>query len=420
MKRLIFAALFLVYANADVLTLRECVEKTISSHPDIKSFVLKDMLSKEELKSQKAFKYPQVEVHAQYDPVKTFTFSRNGRFDSKNDSFWEAGVSVREKLWDFKKTDSKIKAAKISKEISKLSLKDIENLISYKVKSLYLQLIFYKKAIEVRKKDVEAKKAFYERAKALEKRGLKTKADSYRFLAALYKAKDILNSTKNSFLKTKRSLELYMGEKIPDNVDLEENLLLEDEKLSFEDVKNRLLKENLSLKEAQKEIDKSIYLYKSAKAEKYGSLDLSASYSRIDALFEYDSYFAGVFYSVPIFTGGRLNAIKQKAKISQMISKERLESKKRELLDELQSLFLDIDSLNSTIKARLMEAEALKKSAKIVNARYKEGLSTYMEVLDAEALLADSALSVLQARFERKVKEYRIKYLIGMSDEKMD
>jgi len=417
MKRLFITVLFSFSVYADVLTLKECVDKTLSSHPDIRTFALKHSLSKEEQISSSAAKYPQVEIHAQYDPVKTFTLSRNSGFDTKNDSMWEVGVSLKQNLWDFSKTKSRVEASKISKEMAKLTLEDIKRVISYRVKTMYLQLALSLKTIEVRKKDVESKKAFYEQAKALKKQGLKTDADTFRFLAALYKAKDLLNSSKNDFLKVKSSLELYMNEKIPSDVKLEDDILENSEKFSLKELKRRLLSNNISLKEAKKDLKKSSYIYKSVKSEKYGSFDLVGSYSHIDALFEYDSSLVGISYGMPLFTGGKLKAEEQKAKIAKMIAKEKIESKKIELLDELSSLFFDLQSLDWTIKARKMEIEALKKAKNVIEGRYKEGLSTYMEVLDAQALLLAGNLSLLQTEYEKNIKVYKVKYLTGTDNE---
>jgi len=418
MRKFLIVLLILVSeVFSETLTLKECIRKALSSHPNIKSFILKEMLAKENHKSEKSLKYPQIQLHAKYDASRTFILHKLNGFDTQNDSAWEIGATLKQNIWDFSQKENKIKASEISRQIAKLSLKDAKNLIAFKVKTLYLQLIFDKKSIEVRKTDLKAKKSFYEQAKALKKEGLKTDADVFRFSAALYKARSLLDKSENEFLKTKKELELYINEKIPKSVSLEDKILEQKENMQLKDLKKLLLNENLSLKEVEKETQKNIYEYKSAKAQKYGSFDLTASYSRNEALFNYDSSAVGIYYSLPLFTGGKLKAQEEKAKISRMISKEKLESLKLELLNELNSLFLDLKSLNSTIKASLMEIKALKKTKKIIFARYKAGLATYMEVLDSQALLSEGYLSLLKAKYEKSVIISKIKYLTGQENE---
>jgi outer membrane protein TolC len=49
----------------------------------------------------------------------------------------------------------------------------------------------------------------------------------------------------------------------------------------------------------------------------------------------------------------------------------------------------------------------------VLDGRYKEGLSTYIEVLDASSLVLDAKLGLLEAYYEKTLSIDRIDYLKG-------
>jgi len=398
--------------SAQSLSMKECIDKSIQNHPDIKSFKLKVTQSKKSYDASFSDYLPQVNLQAQYNPVQTFALPINGTFATEDDDSWSAGVFLKQKIWDYKKTSSKVEASKYDEDISKLSLKDAQALLVYKVKSLYLQMILQQEAILVRKKDLEAKDAYYEQSKALVEQGLKTKADSSRFLASVYEAKDNLAIAYAFYEKAKVSLSLYMDEEIDNDVELENNLIRQDYNFGF-DLEDIVLHNNYQLKIDSKSIDKNTLLHKSAKASHYGSLDGYASYNHIDSLGDYDSKLIGVSLTIPIYTGGRTSADEQKAQISTQISKQSQASKKLELKEELSSLLIDIKRYNNTILAKKAQINAANESKDVLEARYKEGLTTYIEVLDTISVVLNAQLDLLQTYYSKSMSINQIQYLEG-------
>jgi len=246
-KKLWLVGAFTISIFANTLTMQESIDKTMVNHPDIKSLVLGVKQSKEGYNSAFADYLPQVALQAQYNPVQTFVMPSSGSFHTIDDDGWNAGASLKQKIWDFSKTSSAVNASKLDEDISKLSLEEAKVLLAYKVKSLYKTMVVQKEAVEVRKKDLKTKVAYYEQAKALVKQGLKTEADASRFLSSVYIAKDELSIAKSLYEKAKTSLSLYMGEKIEDSVELEYELLKQ--KYNFdEDTQKEVLDNNYQLK----------------------------------------------------------------------------------------------------------------------------------------------------------------------------
>jgi len=412
-KKLLLVSVFAcVGMFANTLTMQESIDKTLANHPDIKSLLLGVKQSKEAYNSAFADYLPQIALQAQYNPVQTFVMPSNGSFNTIDDDGWNAGASLKQKIWDFSKTSSMVNALKVDEDISKLSLEEAKALMAYKVKSLYKTMIVQREAVEVRKKDLQTKIAYYNQAKALVKQGLKTEADASRFLSSVYVAKDELGVARSLYEKAKISLSLYMGEKIEDDVELEYGLLKQDYDLD-KDTQREVMDNNYQLKIKSQNIDKNMLLYKSTKASHYGSIDAVASYNHFDTLNRYDSRLLGVSLSIPLYSGGRVSANTQKARIGMQIAKEQRTSQLLALKNETNGLLVDIKRYNKTIEAKKAQIASAKNTKNVLEARYKEGLTTYIEVLDAVSVELNAKLGLLQTYYLKSTAIDAIEYLKG-------
>ena len=183
--------------------------------------------------------------------------------------------------------------------------------------------------------------------------------------------------------------------------------------LTPEQLSDDLLLNNTQLKIYEQNIQKSTLLHNSAKASHYGSLDAVASYTYFDTLNAYDASVVGVVLNIPLYTGGSLSAAEQTASIATSSVKEFKNGKLLALQEELEALLIDLKRYENTIIAKKSQLEASVATKELINARYTEGLVTYIEVLDATALELSSELGLLEAYFSRSMAQNRIKYLTG-------
>lgn len=399
--------------NAKDLTLDSCIDKAIASHPDIHRFMLQVEKSQSGIKAAKADFLPKISINGEYDPRKTFALSQNGTFHTIEDDSWQEGITLTQKLWDFSKTSATIKASKIQKSIANLSLREAKALLSYQVAIVYENLQLQKEAIRVRKEDVKAKKAFYKQAKALVKQGLKTNADASRFKASWYSAKESLSITKADFEKARVQLAYYIGEKIPKHVVLEKSFSDNLPALQTQKILKKVLQNNPSLKSLQKNIKKDALLYKATKASHYGSIDAVASYNRQKSLNKYDSKVVGIKVNIPLYSGGKTSALVQQSFLEMQSAKEVYKSKVLALKQEVKTLLVDLKRYHMTIQSKKEQLKSAKETMSILQARYKEGLSTYIEVLDAKAFVLSAKLGLLNARFAQSTILHRLHYLEG-------
>lgn len=412
-KSLLLLSLFFSCAYTQTLSLEQSIEKTLLNNPDIQSFILKTELSQKNYDVTFADNLPQINLQGEYDFSQTYTSSANGTFYTKEKDGWYSGASLKQKIWDFQKTSSKLDSLKIDEDIASLSLEDMKALMAYKIKSLYKLIVVQKEAIEVHKKDLESKKAYYEQAQALVAQGFKTKADSSRFLSAVYFSEENLAIAQASFDKTKKSLSLYMGEKIKDDTTFESDIIKKNYSFEAAFVEDEILSNNSQLKINALNIDKNKLLYKSAKASHYGSIDVVASYNHFDTLNEYNTSTIGVTVVVPLYSGGRIEAETQKARINIQLAKQEQSSKILAIKESLSNLLIDIARYDKTIASKQAQLHWANDTKDVLEGRYKEGLSTYIEVLDAESLILTAQLDLLEAYYTKSISIDQVDYLKG-------
>jgi len=408
MKRYIIPMIFITNSLfGQTLTLQDAIDKALKTHPDIKTFILNIDKSRLNQKISKSDYLPQLNFEAEYDPTRTYAISANNSFTTKDNDNIMLGLTLHQKIWDFDKTSAKIASRKIATKVAELSLKDAKALMAYKVKVQYALLKVAKDAILVRKKDLEVKDELYKQSLALVKQGLKTTVDSSRFLSSLYMAKDSLAIAQADFDKTKYRLSLYIGEKVDADVKLDSNI-----KRTILD-KEEVLSNAPSLKAMKSNIQKLNLDYKSSKASQYGSIDALASYTYQDNLNSYDSSMIGITLNIPLFSGGKISSQIQNAQIDKQNAQMQYDSKKLALKEEIGSLLIDIKRYKETIKSKEAQLDSATQTSDVLEARYKEGLTTYIEILDAISLKLNAKFGLINAKYERDSAIYKLEYLKG-------
>jgi outer membrane protein TolC len=121
----------------------------------------------------------------------------------------------------------------------------------------------------------------------------------------------------------------------------------------------------------------------------------------------------GVTFKVPLYSGGRIDAQTQQAHIAKEIAKESYNSKKLLIQEEVESMLIDLQRYKHTLRAKESLINSSKATKEIVEARYKEGLATYVEILDAASTHLYAELGLIEAKFAINKITNRLEYLQG-------
>ncbi|NTU92502.1 MAG: TolC family protein [Chlorobiaceae bacterium] len=122
---------------------------------------------------------------------------------------------------------------------------------------------------------------------------------------------------------------------------------------------------------------------------------------------------AGVEIQVPIFTGFRTSAsTREAAALMRAAEQERIDTEQMvhaEVSQSLNTLRSSVEKIGTT-KMQVSQADLAANHARI---RFQNGLGTTLDLLDAEARLADAELANLQARYEYVLNTYAVRRASG-------
>lgn len=413
--------LSIIYTNATTLDIDNLISKAIATHPDMRSIMQKQNIDKSEISIAKSANMPTADINLEYNPTKTFTSQASGFSTFANDSK-HIDLSLNYVLYDFEQTKNKIEIINNKAKITSLLIQDSKNLLVYKIKKFYDLLVLEKKNIDIAEADVKLKLEVLNQAKAFLDSGIKTKIDKDAIEANVFEAKDSLELARARFEKAKISMQYLIGEKLGDEIELQDTLtnnsLIKISQNNISTLLTNLPQNNISLKIAELSISNDDENLKFQQNRKYPLINLFAFYSKEDNIYNYDTKVVGLKSSISIFDGDKKNLEIQKATIEKSKSLSDYESKKISLEENILNLIIDTNRYISTIESKNNIIAVTKSARELTNARYKEGLATYIEILEAikNENLAQKAL--LQAVFERNDLLHTMSYLTNKKENK--
>lgn len=124
--------------------------------------------------------------------------------------------------------------------------------------------------------------------------------------------------------------------------------------------------------------------------------------------------FTGVRLSIPIYSGGRLKHKEAQAVLGIKQSELALTELKTKVETELVSINSNLQEAHKQWEIQMQNVAAAEISYAMMNDRYRHGLSTRLELSDAELVLTKAKLNNLQSIYSIKILELQLKKAMGV------
>jgi outer membrane protein TolC len=135
-----------------------------------------------------------------------------------------------------------------------------------------------------------------------------------------------------------------------------------------------------------------------------------------DSLSTYNSYQAGVVASVPLYDGNAIDSQTQKGKIFHLKAQEEYNSAQRKLYQELFDAYSDLQRSSITIESKKEIITSNTQALTLFKERYKQGLSTYIDVLESQNALDTGLAGLAEAHYQRIQSYAKIQKLLYQGD----
>jgi len=154
--------------EGDILSLKECINIALENNPNVQISKNNVKLIESRVGQTKSDFFPTFGASGGY----TGSNMWNDNISGGNDYYYTAGVSLRQLIFNFGKSNTQIKMQKFNKIAAEFDLEHTNLKTAYDVKSAYYGVLAAKALVDVAKSNLEINKRQYTQIKAYFEEGL--------------------------------------------------------------------------------------------------------------------------------------------------------------------------------------------------------------------------------------------------------
>ena len=321
--------------------------------------------------------------------------------------FWGKIASLKDQaLQNFLSTT----AAKDSTQISLIS----------NIAQSYANLSYSLAQLKLAEATVESRERSLFIANARFKAGIDPKLPSLQASASLENAKLAVLRAQSSILRSRNALQFLVGAPIPSNLlpaPAISNITTHE--IFNAGLPSELLRYRPDVLQAEYNLKAAGANIEVARASYYPSISLATSIgvgsSSLDDLFKSGAvgWSFGPNISVPIFDAGRLDANYDVAKIEREQTLANYERSIQTAFREVSDVLATRATLGDQLQAQYRLQDNFDQTFEIADARYKAGISNYLDVLDAQRSLFSTQQGILDLELQKIVSQIELYQALG-------
>jgi len=395
------------------LTLAEALATAKKNHPQIEEAAANLTASDARLGQAMANYWPQISLAADWTKGDTYLTTLGAIRETEISS---TAVVVRQNIYDFGRTAGTTAAARGVKAAAAENLAASRQDVTFRLKTAWYLLFAAEQQVEASRKTMAARAALARQATEFFKHGTRSKVEAARAEATLFAGKSLLIRAENNRDLAKLELANAMGV-----MSLDDRPLLETETVSGPLPENlaTLRDEALNSRSEMKRLialqDAASGSLRSAKSGYLPTLSGMASYGDAgqSMLPEGKVWALGVNLSLPVFSGfATQNQVREADALIQGVEAQQ-KSLRMQIGKEVESAWLAIKEARARFEENAKETAAAQESQRLSMERYKEGLGTMVEAIDAQAQAMNAETARIQAGYDEKIALARLDRAVG-------
>ena len=402
------------------LTLDEALRMTREHNPKARQASEEVTAADAKVTESRSAWFPRISGSAGYryiDPVSEISFGGTAMQFMPNDNY-NARFTAEMMLFDFGRTASTVNLAKAGRNSATIRQEITLRDLSLATVQTFYSVLFLQEAVRVQDKEVTALRTNLDHMQKRYAEGAATRFDllttQVRLAAAGNRKIDYQTRLRNQEITLRRLCGL--DENAPLNLKGSFEITAADMdagKLAASALDHRpemlLARENLKAASSKKSLAVREFLPKIVGSASWGTAngyvpDIEKMRTNVAA---------GVELQVPIFDGFRKSAsLREAAAMKRSAEQQQLDAEQMSRAEVQQSIN-DLKSSEEKIESTRLQVSQADLAAKHARIRYDNGLATTLDLLDAEAALAEAELANLQARYEYVMNAYSVRRASG-------
>jgi outer membrane protein TolC len=314
------------------------------------------------------------------------------------------------------------RAAQASAEAAELALRDARDLVTLAVGGAYLQTLAAQARLDALGAQVQTAEALLKQNEERKSVGFVAQLDVNRSRVQLQTQRQRVLTLENDIAKQKVNLARLAG--LPP---LQEFQLATDvpfapaPPLSMEEAVEQAERGRHDLHSAQAEVRAAENSLRAAQAERLPSLSLQADYGLIgtNPAQSHGTFSLTGALRIPIWQGGRVEASIEQAKSVLSQRRAEVEDLRSRIRAEIRTAFLDLQAAEQQVQLARQNAAVARQSLELMRQRYDEGVSTSVEVVQAQETLATAELDTITALFSHNLAKLTLARHLGGAAENL-
>jgi outer membrane protein len=416
----VFANGYAQQAADDSLTLQQAIKLTLTNQPLLKQAAEDINAAEAKIKQQNSFYYPRINGDIAYiriGPIPTIQFGGLGFTLAPNDNY-DAHISASQLVYDFGKRDALedlVKSYKLSSE-DKLNL--IKNNLSYQTVQVFYTILFTEKSIKVKDEQINTLKKHIELTNKKVQSGSATDFDVLTTEVRVASAENQKIDLENALNKERIYLKSLLGWSSDKELNISGEFKVDTSLFNNESLIQEAFQKRVEMKLA-KDAEKSAMVTKQvASLTDKPTLSVIASYGlkngyepNLDVL--RGNWAAGINASIPIFNGNLRESKVEEADANLKSSSAKILELERTIKSQVEQASTELSASRSKIKTSELQLKQAQEAVSRAEVRYRDGVITNLDLIDAETSLAEAKLLRLRVSFENVINTYSLMQAVG-------
>ena len=390
-------------------TLQACLDYALANNIQIKQSRINELSGLEDTELAKAQLFPSLSADITQGYV---NYPSHNAADNHSYS-GNYSINANWTLFDAGRRNKAIKQQKLQNEMDRLATEESEDDIRIAIVQTYLQVMYAMEAVEINKNTVETAKAERDRAEELYKAGSISAVDlaplESQYSTDKYQLTVAETNLDNYKLQLKQLLELDISEEIqlamPEIAESEVVTPLPEKETIYATslaVMPQIRNRELAIQSAELE-------EKRAKAAYWPTLSMNAgvgtghlsgtNYNFGNKIWNNFNESVGISITIPIFAQRENKTAYNKAKLAITTSQLDLLNTQKELLQEVESAYLDATSAQSQYLSASERLAYVRQSFELTEEQFFLGMKNTLEMLTEKNNLLNAQQEVLQSKY---------------------
>lgn len=398
---------------AEPLTMAEALAVATKNHPQIEAAAAAFTAAEARVGQATANYWPQVSLGADWSKGDTYLTALGA---IKETEFASTAVTVRQNIYDFGRTAGASAAARGAKEAAREGVGVSRQDVVFRLKAAWYLALAAAKQVEASRQTVVAREKLAHQAAEFFAHGVRSKVEVARTEAALFAGKSLLIRAESNRDIARLELANAMGlETLGDRPLAESATVAATVPTELAPLREEALTARKELKRIAALRDSATGSLQSARSGYLPTLSGVASYGNAGPTILPDGevWSLGVSVSLPIFSGFATQSQVREAQANL----EGLDAQQRDLrnqiVKEVEAAWLGVREAEARLAASAKESVAAAESQRLAMERYREGVGTIIDAVDAQAQALSAETSKIQAEYDRAIAVAKLDRALG-------